>query len=56
MSRNGLKLFGKVQKRVDQVTRKIQENLQAVRLIKAYLRGNFESSRFASVAATFKSG
>ncbi|MFJ7825656.1 ABC transporter ATP-binding protein [Psychrobacillus sp. NPDC096623] len=54
MSRNGLKLFGKVQKRVDQVTRKIQENLQAVRLIKAYLRGNFESSRFATVAANLK--
>ncbi|QUG40362.1 ABC transporter ATP-binding protein [Psychrobacillus sp. INOP01] len=54
MSRNGLKLFGKVQKRVDQVTRKIQENLQAVRLIKAYLRGNFESSRFATVAADLK--
>lgn len=54
MSRNGLKLFGKVQKRVDQVTRKIQENLQAVRLIKAYLRGNFESSRFAAVAADLK--
>lgn len=54
MSRNGLKLFSKVQKRVDQVTRKIQENLQAVRLIKAYLRGNFESSRFASVADNLK--
>ena len=54
MSRNGLKLFGKVQKRVDQVTRKIQENLQAVRLIKAYLRGHFESSRFAAVAADLK--
>lgn len=54
MSRNGLKLFSEVQKRVDQVTRKIQENLQAVRLIKAYLRGNFESSRFASVADNLK--
>lgn len=54
MSRNGLKLFGEVQKRVDEVTRKIQENLQAVRLIKAYLRGNFESSRFATVAANLK--
>lgn len=54
MSRNGLKLFGEVQKRVDQVTRKIQENLQAVRLIKAYLRGNFEASRFATVASNLK--
>lgn len=54
MSRKGLTHFGKVQKSVDQVTRKIQENLQAVRLIKAYLRGNFESTRFAKVADTLK--
>lgn len=54
MSRKGLKLFGKVQKSVDQVTRKMQENLQAVRLIKAYLRGQYESTRFASVAETLK--
>lgn len=54
MSRKGLKLFGKVQRSVDQVTRKVQENLQAVRLIKAYLRGSFESTRFASVANTLK--
>lgn len=54
MSRKGLKLFGKVQRSVDHVTRKVQENLQAVRLIKAYLRGSFESTRFASVANTLK--
>ncbi|WP_144510232.1 ABC transporter ATP-binding protein [Bacillus sp. FJAT-22090] len=54
MSRKGLTLFGRVQKRVDQVTRKIQENLQAVRLIKAYLRGSFESERFAKVADMLK--
>ncbi|TQR20410.1 ABC transporter ATP-binding protein [Psychrobacillus vulpis] len=54
MSRKGLTLFGNVQKSVDKVTRKVQENLQAVRLIKAYLRGNFESTRFAGVAETLK--
>lgn len=54
MSRNGLSLFGKVQRSVDRVTRKIQENLQAVRLIKAYLRGNYESIRFAGVADMLK--
>ncbi|TQR09645.1 ABC transporter ATP-binding protein [Psychrobacillus soli] len=54
MSRKGLTLFGKVQRSVDHVTRKVQENLQAVRLIKAYLRGNFESTRFASVADILK--
>ena len=54
MSRKGMTLFGKVQRSVDRVTRKIQENLQAVRLIKAYLRGNYESSRFSTVAETLK--
>ncbi|WP_391207201.1 ABC transporter ATP-binding protein [Psychrobacillus sp. L4] len=54
MSRKGMELFAKVQKSVDRVTRKVQENLQAVRLIKAYLRGNFESSRFAGVADVLK--
>ena len=32
------------------VNRVIQENLQAVRLIKAYLRGTYEASRFSKVA------
>lgn len=54
MSRKGFTLFGNVQKSVDRVTRKIQENLQAVRLIKAYLRGSFESTRFAGVADVLK--
>ncbi|MEK4523354.1 ABC transporter ATP-binding protein [Psychrobacillus sp. FSL W7-1493] len=54
MSRKGLSLFSKVQKSVDNVTRKIQENLQAVRLIKAYLRGDFEASRFGKVANILK--
>ena len=54
MSRKGMRLFGKVQKSVDHVTRNIQENLQAVRLIKAYLRGSFESTRFAGVTDTLK--
>ncbi|MER2261937.1 MAG: ABC transporter ATP-binding protein [Psychrobacillus sp.] len=54
MSKKGMTLFSKVQKSVDQVTRKIQENLQAVRLIKAYLRGDFEASRFGKVANILK--
>ncbi len=54
MSRKGLKLFGRVQTSVDRVTRKVQESLQAIRLIKAYLRGGFESTRFASVANNLK--
>lgn len=50
MSRRGVRYFGRIQKRLDNVNRVIQENLQAVRLIKAYLRGAYEASRFAKIA------
>lgn len=50
MSRKGIHFFGKIQRRLDGVNRIIQENLQAIRLVKAYLRGSYEASRFAKVA------
>ena len=50
MTRKGVQYFARVQKRLDRVNRVIQENLQAVRLIKAYLRGTYEASRFAQVS------
>ncbi|MFD1206692.1 ABC transporter ATP-binding protein [Sporosarcina contaminans] len=50
MARKGVGLFAQVQKRLDRVNRVIQENLQAVRLIKAYLRGAYEATRFSKVA------
>ncbi|WOV87902.1 ABC transporter ATP-binding protein [Sporosarcina oncorhynchi] len=50
MARKGVGYFSNVQKRLDRVNRVIQENLQAVRLIKAYLRGAYEASRFSKVA------
>ena len=50
----GIKLFAQVQNRLDAVNRQLQEGLQAVRLIKAYMRGNFEASRFQSVAEGLK--
>lgn len=50
----GIKLFAQVQNRLDGVNRQLQEGLQAVRLIKAYMRGNFEASRFQSVAQDLK--
>lgn len=50
MSRKGVRYFARIQKRLDNVNRVIQENLQAVRLIKAYLRGMYEASRFADIA------
>ena len=48
--RTGVKYFSRIQKRLDGVNRVIQENLQAVRLVKAYLRGMYEASRFSKVA------
>lgn len=50
----GIKLFAKVQHRLDNVNRQLQEGLQAVRLIKAYMRGQYEESRFQSVAENLK--
>ena len=50
----GIKLFANVQNRLDGVNRQLQEGLQAVRLIKAYMRGNFEASRFQTVAESLK--
>ncbi|GKV69064.1 putative ABC transporter ATP-binding protein YfiB [Sporosarcina sp. NCCP-2716] len=50
MARKGVGYFADVQRRLDRVNRVNQENLQAVRLIKAYLRGAYESSRFAKTA------
>jgi ATP-binding cassette, subfamily B, multidrug efflux pump len=50
MGRTGVKYFTRIQKRLDGVNRVIQENLQAVRLVKAYLRGMYEASRFSKVA------
>lgn len=39
-------LFDKVQRRVDNVNRVMQENLAGMRLIKAFLRRNYEENRF----------
>lgn len=50
----GIKLFAQVQQRLDFVNRQLQEGLQAVRLIKAYMRGQYEESRFLSVSENLK--
>ena len=50
----GVSYFGKVQNRVDRLNRVLQENLQAIRLVKAYLRGTYEASRFEKVAGQLK--
>lgn len=54
MVAKGVSYFGKVQKRVDRLNRVLQENLQAMRLVKAYLRGKYETSRFEQVASHLK--
>jgi len=52
--RKGINSFSSVQKRLDRLNRVIQENLQAVRLVKAYLRGTYESKRFDKIAGILK--
>jgi len=54
MVKTGVSYFSFVQQRLDRLNRMTQENLQAVRLIKAYLRGKYESSRFSKVAGSLK--
>lgn len=54
MVKKGVSYFALVQLRLDRVNRVLQENLQAVRLVKAYLRGTFESSRFEKVSNLLK--
>ncbi|GEL77528.1 ABC transporter ATP-binding protein [Tenuibacillus multivorans] len=44
--RKGGKLFEKVQARLDNVNRIMQENLSGIRLIKAFLRKRYETNRF----------
>ncbi len=54
MVAKGVAYFGRGQKRVDRLNRVLQENLQAMRLVKAYLRGAYEASRFEQVASRLK--
>lgn len=54
MISSGIKLFAQVQGRLDGVNKQLQESLQAVRLIKAYMRGQYEETRFHQVAENLK--
>lgn len=54
MVSKGVRYFGQVQQRLDRVNRVLQESLQAIRLVKAYMRGTYEASRFERVAGTLK--
>lgn len=46
----GVAYFAQVQGRLDRVNRVLQESLQAIRLVKAYMRGKYEASRFEKVS------
>lgn len=54
MVKKGVMEFGQVQRGVDKVNRVIQEALQAIRLVKAYMRDAYESNRFDQVAGRLK--
>ena len=54
MVRKGGRGFERVQRSIDRINRVIQENLQATRLIKAYMRGLYESSRFVQIAKALR--
>ncbi|WP_020008621.1 ABC transporter ATP-binding protein [Salinicoccus albus] len=54
VARKGGKVFLSVQKRLDKINRFIQQNLEAVRLIKANDRGAFETDKFSRVADRLK--
>lgn len=48
-------LYAKMQNAIDLVSRSIQENLTAVRVVKSYVRGEYEVDKFKDVNAKLKS-
>lgn len=53
-AKRGANIFLRVQKRLDKLNRFIQQNLEAVRLIKANDRASFENDKFFGVAGKLK--
>ncbi len=47
-------LYSKMQTAVDAVNRIVQENLTAIRVVKAYVRGNYEADKFDKVNTNLK--
>ncbi len=54
VAKKGAGIFLRVQKRLDKLNRFIQQNLEAVRLIKANDRADFENNKFFKVARNLK--
>ncbi|RTQ91631.1 ABC transporter ATP-binding protein [Lysinibacillus telephonicus] len=52
--KKGVRFFAQVQRKLDRVNRVLQENLQAIRLVKAYMRNNYEEKRFEETADQLK--
>lgn len=52
--KKGVRSFAQVQRRLDKVNRVLQENLQGIRLVKAYMRLSYEGNRFEQVAGHLK--
>lgn len=50
--RKGAKIFNLVQESIDRVNRILQENIAGMRVIKAFVRRNFESKRFTKANKT----
>lgn len=48
-------LYSTMQGAIDQVNRVVQENLTAIRIVKAYVRGDYESEKFGEVNDNLKS-
>ena len=53
-ARKGAAIFLRVQHWLDRINRYIQQNLEAVRLIKANDRGQFETNKFAKIAGKLR--
>ena len=47
-------LYGRMQNAIDLVNRSIQENLTAIRVVKAYVRGDYEFAKFEEVNSNLK--
>ena len=47
-------LYGRMQNAIDLVNRSIQEKLTAIRVVKAYVRGDYEVAKFEEVNANLK--
>lgn len=53
ITRTGFPLFGKVQQKLDRLNIVLQENLSGIRVVKAFVRSDYETNRFAAANDDF---